>query len=115
MRTFLKMKRLSAIAILLTIGHWASAQPASPRIYVEPQDGFESYLSAAIVKKHVPAVVTQDKENASFVLTSVVLAKEESTGSKVARCLFAYCAGIQGTQTATVQLINVRTKEVSWG
>ena len=78
------------------------------------QGGFESYLSAAIVKKHVPAVVTQHKENASFVLSSAVLRKEESTGSKVARCLFAYCAGMDGTQTATVQLVNVKTKEVAW-
>ena len=109
-----KVKCLPTIAILFSIGRLASSQTASPRIYVEPQEGFESYLSAAIVKKHVPAVVTQDKENASFVLTSAVLAKEESTGSKVARCLFAYCAGIQGTQTATVQLVNVKTKEVAW-
>jgi hypothetical protein len=87
---------------------------APPRIFVAPQDGFESYISAAIIKKHVPAVVTQDQNQAEFLLTSAVLAKEESTGSKVARCLFAYCAGIQGTQTATVQLVNARTHEVAW-
>jgi hypothetical protein len=108
------MKYLPAIAILLSTASLACSQTASPRIYVEPQDGFESYLSAAIVKKHVPAVVTQDKENATFVLTSAVIAKEESAGSKVARCLFAYCIGIEGTQTATVQLVNAKTKEVAW-
>jgi hypothetical protein len=42
------------------------------------------------------------------------VAKEESSGSKVARCLFLYCAGIQGNQTATVQLVNSSTKEVAW-
>jgi hypothetical protein len=111
----LPVKQLPLFALALSICcGLASGQSASPRIYVEQQDGFESYLSAAIVKKHVPAVVTQDKDNASFVLTSAVLSKEESTGSKVARCLFAYCAGIQGTQTATVQLVNVKTKEVAW-
>jgi len=108
------MRYLPAIVILLSTVGLASSQTASPRIYVEPQDGFESYLSAAIVKKHVPAVVTQDKENATFVLTSAVIAKEESAGSKVARCLFAYCIGIDGTQTATVQLVNAKTKEVAW-
>lgn len=86
----------------------------SPRIYIEPQNGFESYLSAAIVKKHVPAVVTTSKEGSIFVLTSVVVSKEESTGSKVARCLFLYCAGAAGIQTATVQLINGNTQEVAW-
>jgi hypothetical protein len=39
--------------------------------------------------------------------------QEESTGSKVARCLFAYCAGIGGHQTATVQLIDTKTQEVA--
>ena len=86
----------------------------APRIYIPPQEGFESYISAAIVKKHVPAVVTQDKEEAQFLLTSAVDAKRESTGSIVARCLFLYCAGAAGTQTATVQLVNAKTHEVAW-
>lgn len=87
---------------------------SAPRVYIPPQDGFESFLSAAIVKKHVPAVVTQNKEEAQFVLTSSVQAKEESTGSKVARCLFMYCAGAEGSQTASVQLVNAKTQEVAW-
>ena len=108
------MNRLLVIGFCLSAIE-ANAAQSTPRIYIEPQDGFESYLSAAIVKKRVPVIVTQDRENATFILTSSVKAKEESTGSKVARCLFAYCAGIQGTQSATVQLINIRTKDVTWG
>jgi hypothetical protein len=60
------------------------------------------------------AVVTEDKNEAQFILRSTVEAKEESAGSKVARCLFLYCAGIQGTQTATVQLVDAATQEVDW-
>jgi hypothetical protein len=88
--------------------------PLSPRIYIQPQEGFESYISAAIVKKHVPAVVTQNKEDAQFLLTSAVQSKEETTGSKIARCLFLYCAGMEGSQTATVQLVTSKTQEVAW-
>jgi hypothetical protein len=101
---------LTAVAIIMTA---SSAYSQSPRIYIEPQQGFESYISAAIIKKHVPAVVTQNKDEAQFVLTSNVQAKEESTGSKIARCLFMYCAGMQGTQTATVQLVK-KNGEVAW-
>jgi hypothetical protein len=86
----------------------------SPRIYIEPQNGFESYISAAMVKKQVPAVVTQNRDEAMFALSSAVQSKEESTGSKVARCLFLYCAGMAGTQTVTTQLINLDTEEVVW-
>lgn len=86
----------------------------APRIYIPAQDGFGSYLSAAIVKKHVPGIVTLNKDDAEFLLTSTVEAKEESAGSKVARCLFLYCAGVEGSQTASVRLVNARTQEVMW-
>ena len=105
---------VKTIALLLAaVSAFGQSRAELPRIFVAPQDGFESYISAAIVKKKVPAVVTQNKEEAVFVLTSAVDAKAESTGSKIARCLFIYCAGIEGNQTATVQLIN-RKNEVEW-
>ncbi len=97
-----------------TVAPRVVATGGAPRIYIPPQEGFDSYLSAAIVKKHVPAVVTQEKDEAQFLLTSAVDAKRESTGSIVARCLFLYCAGAAGTQTATVQLVNAKSHEVIW-
>jgi hypothetical protein len=105
---------LALLCVLSVSVCGAEAGGGAPRIYLEPQNGFESYLSAAIVKKHVPAVVTQSKDDARFVLTSVVQTKEESAGSKIARCLFIYCAGIEGNQTATVQLVDSQTHEVVW-
>lgn len=87
--------------------------PAGKRVFVEPQDGFESYISAAIVKKKVPVSVTTVRESADFIITSKVLPKEESTGSKIARCMFAYCAGIGGSQTATVSLVDANGT-VAW-
>jgi hypothetical protein len=105
------------LAIALCPGALCTAETHAstvPRVYIEIQAGFESYLSAAIVKKHVPVVVTQNKEEARFILMSAVFSKEESTGSKIARCMFAYCAGIQGSQTATVQLVDAKTQEIAW-
>jgi hypothetical protein len=87
---------------------------AAPRIYIEPQDGLESYVAAVMVKKHVPAIVTERKDEARFVLTGIVQAKPESTGGKITRCLFLYCAGIQGAMISTVQLIDKKTEEVVW-
>ena len=115
----MSMLRNSALALLLAgfscaVAFAETPVHSAPRIFIEPQGGFESYISAAIVKKHVPAVATTDKDDATFFLTSVVQSKEESTGGKIARCLFAYCIGMEGTQTATVQLVNAKTKEVGW-
>jgi hypothetical protein len=113
------MKFTTCAAICcLAVSAFAANRPttvdSSPRIYIEPQNGFELYISAAIIKKHVPAVVTQNKDEATFFITSAVESKEESAGSKLTRCLFLYCAGIQGNQTATVQLVNSTTQEVQW-
>jgi uncharacterized protein affecting Mg2+/Co2+ transport len=47
-----------------------------------------------------------DQSKATYVLSSVpVEVKSESTGGKIARCLFAYCAGIEDKGNVSVQLI----------
>ena len=38
-------------------------------VFIEPMDGFETYLSAAILKKKVPLIVTDDKEKADFIIS----------------------------------------------
>jgi len=109
------MKQIQIIALMFSAWQLVcSAAEGKATIYIEPQEGFESYISAAIIKKNVPAAVTTNKEVAAFYLISKVEQKEESGASKVARCLFAYCAGIDGNQTATVQLVNAKTQEVVW-
>jgi hypothetical protein len=107
------MKKYSIFVFVMAACALPSWGQWGPKIFIQPQEGFESYISAAIIKKHVPAVVTQNKDDAQFTLTSAVQSKEESAGSKIARCLFMYCAGIAGNQTATVQLVNA-TGEVAW-
>lgn len=92
----------------------ACAEHNVARVFIEPQEGYESYLAAAIVKKKTPLIVTQDREAATYVLTATVVGKEESTGGKIARCLFMYCGGIQGEQTVSIQLLDAKTKEVAY-
>ena len=85
-----------------------------PKIYIEPQDGgFESYIAAGFVRKGTPVLVTTNREDATYVLTAVVAQERESPAGKIARCAFAYCYGIDGTQTATVQLID-KAGDVVW-
>jgi hypothetical protein len=85
----------------------------APRIYIDPASGLQSYVAAAVIKKHVPAVVTNDQSAAQFLLTGAIQKKDESTGSKVARCLFLYCAGAFGIQTVSVSLTDVQG-EIIW-
>jgi hypothetical protein len=77
-------------------------------IYVEPiDDGFETYIVAAILKKKVPASVVEKPEMATLTLkASKVEEHKETTGSKVVKCLFAYCAGTEDKANTSVQLVD---------
>jgi hypothetical protein len=111
------MKRLffciAALAFLVpTLGH---AQMSYPKIYIAPQNGYESYLAGAFTKKNVPAQIVQTGEASDYILKAApVEQKPESTGGKIARCMFAYCAGIEGSQTASVTLVDTKTNTVVW-
>lgn len=90
-------------------------QQARPTVYIEPQQGFETYLAAALSKKNVPVDVVTDQTKASYVLKAApVEIKSESTGGKIARCLFAYCAGIEDKGNVSVQFIDASSTRVLW-
>jgi PEGA domain len=90
-------------------------QLVRPTVYIEPQQGFETYLAAAISKKNVPVDVVADQTRAIYVLKAApVEIKTESTGGKIARCLFAYCAGIEDKGNVSVQLIETGSSKVIW-
>ncbi len=86
-----------------------------PRIFIKADNDFNVALSAAFIKKQVPATVVTDEKSADYILQSAgVAAKQESGASKIARCLFAYCAGIEGTSSVSVELIRSGEGSVVW-
>jgi hypothetical protein len=102
-----------AAAVAFTAGVSGQTQP---KIYIEPQNGFESYISAAFFNKHVPATISADKEKATLVLRSgaVVVQEEKSGLGKLARCAYALCIGIDGSQTVSVELMDPTTSQIIW-
>ena len=108
------MKKL-ALAAFLAVSFTLVAQTSRPSVYIEPQNGFETYLAAAMAKKHVPADIVTDATKATYVLKAApVEIKQESTGGKIARCLFAYCAGIEDKGSVSVQLVEVGSSKMMW-
>lgn len=106
------MKKLLLMLFLVPLSF---AQLPRPTVYIEPQQGFETYVAAAIEKKGVPVDVVTDKTKAIYILRSApVEVKSESTGGKIARCLFAYCAGIEDKGNVSVQLIEVGSTKIVW-
>ena len=108
------MKKL-AVLLVLFASSLSFAQLARPTVYLEPQQGFETYLAAAFAKKGVPVDVVMDPTKAMYVLKSApVEIKQESTGGKIARCLFASCAGIEDKGNVSVQLIETSSTKMLW-
>lgn len=105
----------AVLLFVLFIASASFAQLARPTVYIEPQQGFETYLAAAMTKKSVPVDVVTDQSKATYVLKSApVEVKSESTGGKIARCLFAYCAGIEDKGSVSVQLIESSSTKMLW-
>jgi hypothetical protein len=110
------MKRIGLIFAWLLMSAVSFAETAArPTVYIEPQNGFETYLAAAMAKKSVPVDVVTDPAKATYVLKAApVEIKSESTGGKIARCLFASCVGIEDKGSASVQLIEASSSKMAW-
>lgn len=95
----------------------ALAQQGKPpkKIFIQADPNFATALSAAMIKKHVPVEVVEDKAHSDYVLqSSTVDSKAESTGSKVARCLFMDCVGMNGYSEVSVRLVRTGDDVVVW-
>lgn len=109
------MRKIGWVFTLVLCAVSCVAQLARPSVYVEAQDGFDTYLAAAIAKKQVPVDVVTEKTKATYLLKATpVEIKKESTGGKITRCLFASCAGIEDKGNVSVQLIDINSSKVLW-
>ena len=65
---------MSFVAIALAAPLRPAEQPAAaafgqqPKVYIQPQDGFEGYLSAAILAKKLPLTVVLDQAQADYIV-----------------------------------------------
>ncbi|MBV9762173.1 MAG: hypothetical protein JO340_16540 [Acidobacteriaceae bacterium] len=102
-------------AVILGIFASTAALGSATSIYVTPDDGFETNIIAALEKKHVPLDIVTDQTQADYILTATgVHIHKESGAGKIARCMFAYCAGIEDSGDVSVQLVDTHTKTVVW-
>ena len=94
----------------------AATQPDhKPTVFIDADKGFDTDITAAFEKKKTPVAVIENKDKADYVLSaSEIQDHPESTGSKIARCLFIYCAGMEGTASVSVKMIKSSDQSVVW-
>ena len=102
-------------ALILMCCSVAQGQQPKPTIYIQADPGFQDSLTAAMIKKQVPATITTDKQNAEYILEAAsVDSKDESGAGKVARCLFLDCIGINGSSEVSIRLLKRKDSSVVW-
>lgn len=103
-------------AVFLPAGAHAVTAPAvQPTIFIAADSGFQTALTAAMLKKHEPVSITTDQDKADFILQAApVDSKDESGAGKVARCLFMDCVGVNGYSEVSVRLLKKDGSTVVW-
>jgi secreted trypsin-like serine protease len=107
------MKKLTAILVLILsiVGAVYAQQtilnlPPGSKVYIEPMDGFENYLAAALQKKKVQLTLVANREAADFVITGT--AQHEKAGwAKV-----AFQGSIHSDDQASISVVNRETSGV---
>ena len=83
--------------------------PAGATMYIDPNAGFETYLTAAISKKKVNLVVVMDKTHADFEVTSIL-----EHGKEPGFAQTWVLGKRQRNEDASVSIINTKTTAVVW-
>ena len=76
--------------------------PANSKVYINPMDGFETYVAAALQKKKIPLMIVTDREQADFEIKGSV-DKQKAGWAKT-----VFGTGLPSID-ATMQVSNVKT------
>jgi hypothetical protein len=95
---------LPIVIVLLSVP--AFAQSNAPTLFVTPtDDGFDTYIVAAMQLKKVPVDISTKQDGVDYVLTAAKVAVTQvTTGAKFANCLFASCAGNNDKASTSVKV-----------
>ncbi|HEV7701598.1 MAG TPA: hypothetical protein VGO43_15310 [Pyrinomonadaceae bacterium] len=80
--------------------------PRNSRIYIEPMEGFETYLAAALRKKEVPVVMVTQPDLADFIISGTHETKKAGWAKTI------FMGDNRSSASASMQVVNVRTHVV---
>lgn len=102
---------IAGFLILIACSAKASGQdiPRDSKLFIEPNEGFETYLTAAIAKKRVPVTVVVDKAQADFVVKATT-----EHGKEPGFAQTWILGKAQRNEDASVVIVNAKTSTVVW-
>jgi hypothetical protein len=127
------VNRLSAFLLLACCNVGLAQTPqikSGGTVYIEPMDGYEAYLAAAIVKKHVPLIVVADESKAQYIIrgnvsqvapthpavvinnTNTASAGNDNAFDRGFKSGFPKAGSGSGHTSASVSVIDPRTSQV---
>ncbi|HEX8817586.1 MAG TPA: hypothetical protein VF753_18995 [Terriglobales bacterium] len=110
----MRSKSLVVIALILAFAASVHAQ-SKGKIYLDPDNSFSAYFSAAIQKKKVPITVTTDPAQADYTATFQGKAKDGSLLKDVLSTLGATSGGNNNSSNEVVMtIVNAKTKDVAF-
>jgi hypothetical protein len=95
----MNMKRIIAI-LALAITAFAAKPVPHLKLYIEPMNGLETYVAAAVLKKQVPVIMVTDKAQADYILDG----SAESQKAGWAKVLLTRSAA--STEEVSIRLID---------
>jgi hypothetical protein len=118
-----QLAKFTLIFLLFTISPAFSQEPAGKsvdpsakpiesgsRVYVSPiEGGFDTFLTAAIIKKKVPITVVTDKSRADYEISGIA----ESEKAGWAKMLFM--SSDQSRELASVKVVELKTGDIVYG
>lgn len=107
MKNSLRFSALSIFLCALTALTFAQ-QPIAPgaKVYIEPMNGFETYLAAAFQKKKVPITIVADASASDYIITG------NAEHQKPGWAKIAFTGQIHSDEQASISVVNAQTKEV---
>ena len=80
--------------------------PTGSKVYVAPMDGFETYLKDAMVKKKVPVVIVEQRDQADYEITGV------SESKKAGAAKIIIMGNWHSTEDASIKVANLKSGDL---
>ena len=81
------------------------------KVFVSPaSDGYDTYLKAALIAKHVPVVIVEDKAQADFIITSTTAESQKASTAKKVILL-----NWHSNEDASIRVSDAKTGVVVYG